>query len=302
MAYNPFRHFWPKAVSVGIATLLWIMIGGEKQVERSLRAPLELQNVPPGLELVGDAPSAVDVRLRGSSSGLGRLVPGDVTAVVDVSGARVGRNLVNLTPGAVRVPFGIEVTYTGPATIFLVFEPQGTKRVPVVPALEGQPAPGYAVTGVRVDPSEVEIVGPTSALDEVRQATTETIEIDGLKGQVRHSVAIGVANGSARLREPRNAAVTVEIQPVLVERVLAIPVRLEDAGAGLAARAAPALVNVTVRGREGLVAALDAGAVEAVASLAGLAAGRHTVAVRVSAPPGIEVVAVAPHEVRVAIR
>ena len=91
MAYNPFRHFWLKAVSVGIAVLLWMAVGGEKIVERSLRAPLELQNESEALEIVGDVPSAVDVRVRGSASALGRLVPGDVVAVLDdtLPGVRV---------------------------------------------------------------------------------------------------------------------------------------------------------------------------------------------------------------------
>ena len=302
MAYNPFRHFWSKAVAVGIATLLWIMVGGEKQVERSLRAPLELQNVPAGLELVGEAPTAVDVRVRGSSSGLGRLTQGDVTAVLDVAGAKAGRNLFNLTPGAVRVPFGIDVTYTGPATIFLVFEPQGTKRVSVVPALEGEPAPGHAVSRVSVEPSEVEIVGPKSALDAVRQATTETIELDGATAQVRRWVGIGVVNGSARLRENQNATVTIDIQPVAADRAITVPVRLEGLGDGRAARPVPSSVTVTVRGREDLVNTLDAGAVEAAASLSGLGRGRHAVPVHVSTPKGIDVVTVAPQEVRVTIR
>ena len=302
MAYNPFRHFWSKAVAVGIATLLWVMVGGEKQVERSLRAPLELQNVPAGLELVGEAPTAVDVRVRGSSSALARLTQGDVTAVLDVAGAKAGRNLFNLTPGAVRVPFGIDVTYTGPATIFLVFEPQATKRVSVVPALEGEPAPGHAISRVSVDPSEVEIVGPKSALDAVRQATTETIELDGSTGQVRRWVGIGVVNGSARLRENQNAMVTIDIQPVVADRAITVPVRLDELGAGRAARPVPSNVMVTVRGREDLVNALDAGAVEAAASLSGLGRGRHAVTVHVSTPKGIDVVAVAPQEVRVTIR
>jgi hypothetical protein len=39
MAYNPFRHFGLKALSVVIAALLWVLVGGEKIVERSLRVP-----------------------------------------------------------------------------------------------------------------------------------------------------------------------------------------------------------------------------------------------------------------------
>ena len=132
MAYNPFRNFWLKAVAVGIATLVWVAVGGEKIVERSLLAPLELQNRPDGLEVVGDAPRTADVRVRGSSTDLARLAPGDVTAVLDVATAKPGPNYFHLAPDHVRAPFGVEVSYAGPATVQLIFERHIVKKVPVV--------------------------------------------------------------------------------------------------------------------------------------------------------------------------
>ena len=132
MAYNPFRNLGLKAVAVGIATLLWVAVGGEKIVERSLRVPLELQNRPADLEPVGEAPGLIDVRVRGTSTALGRLAPGDVMAVLDVATAKLDRNLFHLAPGNVRAPFGVEVSYVGSATVPLVFERLVIKRVPVL--------------------------------------------------------------------------------------------------------------------------------------------------------------------------
>ena len=59
---------------------------------------------------VGDAPSTVDVRVRGSSTTLGQLSAGDVWRCWTVATAKPGRNLFHLTPDHVRVPFGVEVT------------------------------------------------------------------------------------------------------------------------------------------------------------------------------------------------
>ena len=55
-------------LAVALATLLWLTVAGEHVVERSLRVPLEFRNIPPQLEIVGDPPTTVDVRLRGSSA------------------------------------------------------------------------------------------------------------------------------------------------------------------------------------------------------------------------------------------
>ena len=85
----PFRHFGLKLLSVGLAVLLWLVVSGEETVERGLRVPLELQQFPAGLELQGEAPSTVDVRVRGSSGTLSRVAAGDIVAVLDLrSGAR----------------------------------------------------------------------------------------------------------------------------------------------------------------------------------------------------------------------
>ncbi len=46
MRYHPFRNLGLKALSVAIALLLWLSVSGEQIVERSLRVPLELQNIP----------------------------------------------------------------------------------------------------------------------------------------------------------------------------------------------------------------------------------------------------------------
>jgi len=64
----PFRHFGLKMWSVLLAVALWLAVTGDESVERGLRIPLELQQFPPGLELQGDAPALVDVRVRGESS------------------------------------------------------------------------------------------------------------------------------------------------------------------------------------------------------------------------------------------
>src|SRR5262249_36708870 len=50
----PFRHLGLKALSLVLALLLWMIVSGEETVERGLRVPLELQQVPAGLELTGE--------------------------------------------------------------------------------------------------------------------------------------------------------------------------------------------------------------------------------------------------------
>src|SRR3954464_4648967 len=85
----PFRHVGLKLISIAIAVLLWMVIAGEETVERGLRVPLELQQFPPGLELLGDVPTTAEVRVRGASGTLSRVSPGDIVVLLDLRSARV---------------------------------------------------------------------------------------------------------------------------------------------------------------------------------------------------------------------
>jgi len=303
MAYNPFRHVGLKAIAVGIAVLLWFAVGGEKVVERSLRAPLETQNLPDGLEVVGDEPSAVDVRVRGSSTVLGQLAAGDVVAVLDLSTARPGRRLFHLAPDHVRVPFGVDVTYIGPGTLPLVFERSGVKRVPVVPSVDGQPAAGFRVEKITVDPAEVDVVGPESALRDLTQAVTEPVELAGVTMSVRETVTIGVPNSAARLLAPRQGRVFVEVAPVRTERLFpSVAVRMQNLSAGLSAQSSPSNVAVTIRGTEDVLKALSTDVVRATVDLAGLGAGRYTLPVRIPVSTSFAIAHLDPVQVRITIR
>lgn len=303
MAYNPFRNFGLKALSVAIAVMLWFLFGAQQVVERSLKSPLELQNTPPDLELIGETPQTVDVRVRGTSGVLGQVSAGDIMTVLDLGSARPGPRLFHLTPEQVRVPFGVEVTYVGPATLSLTFERSVTKVVPVEPTLDGQPAPGFEIERVTTEPSEVEIVGPETAVRDMKQAITEPVQIEGATQSIRESVTIGTPNSAARLRVARNARVLVEVVPVRTERTLVrIPVRMQNLRPGLTARSSPSLVAVTARGAEDVLARISSDDFETFVDLSGLGPGRYTLPVRVAEPPGVAVVRTEPSQVEISIR
>lgn len=213
MAYHPFRNLGLKFLSITIAALLWLVVAGERVVERVLRAPVEFQNLPAGLELVGIPPDTVEVRLRGSSGALSRMASGDMAAVLDLRTARPGRRLFHVTASQITVPYGIEVVQVGPSTLTVEFEMTGFRTVPIEPVVEGKPADGFVVTKVTTEPQTVEVTGPESALRRLANAVTEPVSVANENRPVKESVTIGVPDASLRLRSPQSAVVTVTIAP-----------------------------------------------------------------------------------------
>ena len=211
MAYNPFRNFGLKVLALLVAAGLWFVVAGEHVVERSLRVPLEFRNIPAGMEIVGDPPATVDVRVRGSSGLLGKLQPGEVVVTLDLHAARKGMRLFHLLTEDVERPYGVSIVQVQPPTLSLDLQPTASRTVRVAPALEGDPAPGFVVRAVRSIPAEVEVIGPAEYLRQVDEATTEPVNIDGARADVRDTVTVGVARTTVRLRTAQSAQVLVEI-------------------------------------------------------------------------------------------
>lgn len=302
-AWWPFRNLGLKVLSVGIGTLLWISVAGEEIVERGLRAPLELQQFPQGLEIQGEAPSTVDVRVRGTAGALSRVGPGDLVAVVDLRGARAGNRLFAMTPEQVRSPFGVEVVQVTPSTIALALENSLTRSVPVAPSIEGSPAAGYVVAGKPVvTPDHVEIIGPETAVKRATEAVTETISVEALHDTLREDVTVGLLDPSLRLKTQRTVNVTVKIVPGPMERtVRGRPIRLRNLGPRLSAQVMPTAVDVGLRGSRELINRIDAEDVHAFIDLGGLGEGEYTLVVHTDTPDRAGVTRVDPAMVQVRI-
>ena len=174
----PFEHFGLKVLSVGVAVLLWMAVAGEETVERGLRVPLELQQFPAGLELQGEVPTTVDIRVRGTSGTLGRVLTGDIVAVLDLRGARAGRRLFQLNPELVRAlrrRSGAGGARHGGDGVRGVVVAAGSGRA----GRRREARSGFMVRRTTSDPESVEVVGPESAVKRVTEALTEPVSVAG---------------------------------------------------------------------------------------------------------------------------
>ena len=303
MFYHPFRHLGLKLLSIGIAVLLWLTVAGEPIVERSLRVPLELQNIPANLVVVESPPAQVDIRVRGASSVLTHLADGDVVAVLEMESVRPGRRLFSLAPAHVRTPFGVAVEQVTPGTVAVTFEASGARTVPVEPTIDGAPAEGYVVRNVVADPEAVEVVGPESSLKLLTHAVTEGVSVEGATRPVRATVTIGVGDPRLRLATPQTARVTVAIVPALVERTLAsVPVRLRNVTPELRAYVRPSVTAVFVRGTSDVLSTLAADGIDVYVDVAGLGPGRYTLPIRVAPPQNVEIIRTQPAAVSVTVQ
>ena len=307
MSYHLFRDPWLKAGALVLAVLLWMVVSGEPVVERGLDVPLEFENVPPGLAVLGNETDSVRVRVRGLASALARLSPGTVVARLDLSGEQPGSKLYDVFADGIAAPPGVEVTSVTPATVVLTLERTGIIRMmPIVPDIEGVPPKGLADGRITAVPLVVDVVGPQSGASGLREALTEPVSVAEATEHVVARVAVGVADPTLLLTEPLSADVTVEIVSAPVERTIQdIPVIARDIGGATGVRVVPDRIAITVRGSKDAIQSLSARSVAAsvdVSFLAELPRRRYNLPVVVELSPDVRVVHIEPPSVQVALR
>jgi uncharacterized protein (TIGR00159 family) len=124
-----------KALAFGVALGLWMAVAGQQSAETALIVPIEYQRIATGIELRGEIPAEVTIRLRGSQLALAALRASSVRLRVSLDHVRDGLNYVALTAHHLDLPPGVELTDIRPA--FLAIEVRKKDSIIVPNAAEG---------------------------------------------------------------------------------------------------------------------------------------------------------------------
>jgi YbbR domain-containing protein len=173
--------------------------------------PLEFRGLPAGLELSGDIPQTVSVRLRGPQNVIRATTASQIGVVADLSDKAPGERVVRLKPADVFRPDEVEVLRIEPSSIRLLLEPTAHRQVPVQPRFTGAVAPGYELRDFTAQPTAIEIVGPQSHLSTLTSAPTESIQLDGRRESFTTTVDVDLRDRTVRVNTPGSITVRVEI-------------------------------------------------------------------------------------------
>jgi hypothetical protein len=114
------QHWELKLLALGVSMVLWLFVMSSEKADLIMAAPLELDNIPAGLEVRGDRPDSVDVQLHGLRGALTRLGTDRVKARLNLAGAKAGEVTVRVLPEQITVPPGITVVRVNPSRVRLM--------------------------------------------------------------------------------------------------------------------------------------------------------------------------------------
>ena len=292
-----------KLVSLVLGFSLWYVVAREQGAEFAFAIPIELRDVPEGLEVVEESVQQVEVRLRGPGELLRRVTPKDIRVAVDLADAEPGERIAYLTPRDVEAPFGARVMRVTPTSLTLDLDRTLEKSVEIIPRVSGAPAEGFELYDISLSPQRIVVVGPASRVRGLDQITTQPVSAEGLREPYSRIVRVEL-DPLTRLERETDIEITLDVREERLRREFTkVPIRLMPESSK--ARLVPATFRVVVEGPKSFVETLSPADVEAEVRVEGLATGRHKVVPVVRVPgdvPGlVRVVALKPEEIEVRV-
>jgi uncharacterized protein (TIGR00159 family) len=118
-----FSDLSTKAFFLLFVCLLWIFVVGIRQGEVSFNLPVEYYSIPHNLEITGELPKEIKVRIRGSQRLLSSVKTDNLRVRIDLSNVRSGANQISLSETNISIPSGITVTDFYPRKIRIQLSP-----------------------------------------------------------------------------------------------------------------------------------------------------------------------------------
>jgi YbbR domain-containing protein len=183
--------------------------------------------------------------------------------------------------------------------IIPVQELAGFAEKPITVDWIGEPAPGYRLLDVKVEPSSINVTGAPGILEGLR-IQTEPIDITGMDETTTQQMALDLPEGVG-LVELQPILVTVEIEPILTSSVVQKQVEVRALREGLEAILDPEEVRVFLFGPLPTLDSLADDDVRVTVDLLNIITGTHVVEpfvsvsadeveVRSTQPPQISVI------------
>ena len=282
------------ASSLLLAFFLWILVIAEEKIEAGFMAPLVFDSIPASVVIDGTPIGSVYVQVRGSKQAVSNILPQQIRAHVDLSGARPGNEFIQITPQDIVFPAGITVLGVYPPYFDLKF--LAKQPVPIRVRTVGRPADGYEVKSITAMPLQVEIVGPPARIDKIKVVQTYPIDIGGLQKGLKVVAELVQPGDDIRLLQLKPTEIVVEIGVREIKKTFReVPIR----GGNKKVTLEPGEVTVVVSGEYGTVKELRLDQIEVQVDWESAGPDPSIRPLKATVPPGLSVLSTKPNRVKI---
>ncbi|MDO9493113.1 YbbR-like domain-containing protein [Acetobacterium sp.] len=243
-------------------------------IKENLDVVILLEGKPANDLVVISAESLEQVEVEGPEASIARI--DKITTTADVSGLEsdTTRHLEVAAYDATGNPItDLEILPNVVKTEIILGK---TKSVGVIPSTSGNPANGYIVTGMQVEPSKVLIGAKEALLNSIENITMDPIDVSGQSKTFTRDINLTPPQGCYFLDGSGKVKVTVSIESPIEKSFTIDKVSTRNLGTGLvAAKVKDSRVVVKLEGASSVLNNLNASQIEAFVDCANLGPGEY---------------------------
>lgn len=270
-------------------------------ISRMVAVRAVLGPIPTGLEIGQPELSVTEVEVTGPASIVDRVSEAQARMNIDASGIDINRT-VDLLPvdsgGEPLSPVDLE-----PANVrvrLAIFTDRQTRSLPVRPIVIGNPAAGFEIASVSVDPLVVSVEGDVDNIAPLEFADTVPIAITGASSTVALDAALQLPDG-VQAPTLTTVRVTVTLRPVTATRTFDAGLVLAGARADRTYLLSTDRVLVTIGGSVADLDRLSGSTFVLTLDVSGLDVGSHGVSATANLITGLTLIGASPNPITVTI-
>jgi YbbR domain-containing protein len=259
--------------------------------------------VPEGVSV---GPPQVDpstVAITGASSRVDIVTSVVARVSVDASALNIDRevDLVPVDSNGNQVP-SVEVEPSSARVRIAVARELANRTLPVVPQIVGQPALGYRIASVTVEPLVVNVSGESGTISQLENVMTDPIDIGGRTSDLEATIPFALPDGVSVTGDDM-ARVVVTIAEASGTQTFQVGLEMVGQDAANSYAMSQSSIQVVLGGPVAALEAVDASQLVATLDVASLTSGTGAAAVPVSftPPPGLEIVSMTPNSVTITV-
>jgi len=175
------------------------------------------------------------------------------------------------------------------------------KEVGIRPNIQGQPAPGYTLEPVELNPATTTLVGDSASLEAVNLVDTVPLDISGLSSTVVRNVALSPPQRTLLLQDGQTVAVTVRVTALPVTQSVRLAPTVVNLSGSVQLAHPLELVSVTISGPAPTLQnlSLNPNDFKVTVDATGKGPGRYPLDVKVQVPAGLTLQDFSPKQVQV---
>jgi YbbR domain-containing protein len=277
---------------------LKVLLESKVSVQKSVVVNI-MGNPSQGLAAMTPMIAPNDVVIMGAESQINKIK----NVRVDVDIASVNAEVKKILPVRVLDENGkdIQNITVEPSNVEVSIPIENTKRVGLEMDILGQPAAGYVITNLSIDPKEILVTGKQKTLEGINSLKTEKIDITEGTTDVSKEVKLVLPEGVELVNTNEKVSVFINLEKVVTSEMTIDTIESLNLSEGFELDSIQSGMRVTLRGAESLLA--DASnTIRFFVDLKHATEGTNVLNVLWEAPQGIEVVNVSPPQAAVVLR